>query len=84
MTVPLAPTLIVLGPSAADSNARSGTALPINLSHRECHPFQPWTLTQPRRTALERQPRAQSNRLLLAAADPAPPATDTEPWPLSP
>jgi hypothetical protein len=36
MTVPLTPTVIVLGPSAADSNARTGTALPINLSHREC------------------------------------------------
>ena len=32
MTVPLTPIAIVLGPSAADSNARTGTALPINLS----------------------------------------------------
>ena len=29
---PTDPTVIVLGPSAADSNARIGTALPINLS----------------------------------------------------
>jgi len=44
MTVPLTPTVIVLGPSAADSDARTGTALPINLSHRECRPLQSWRL----------------------------------------
>jgi len=62
MTIPLTPTVIVLDLSAADSNACTGTALPINLSHRECCPFQPRTLTQSRRTALERRPRAQINR----------------------
>ena len=77
MTVPLTPTVIVLGPSAADSNACAGTALPINLSHRECRPFQPWRLTQLARTALERRPRAQKNRFPLAAANPAPTATAT-------
>ena len=45
--------------------------------HRECRPFQPWRLTQSRRSALERRPSAQTNRLLLAAADPTPPATAT-------
>jgi hypothetical protein len=81
MTVPLTPTVIVLGPSAADS---TGTALPINLSHRECRPFQPWRLTQSRRTALERRPRAQTNRRPLAGANPAPTTTATEPRSLSP
>jgi hypothetical protein len=84
MTVPLTPTVIVLGPSAADSDARTGTALPINLSHRECRPLQSWRLTQSRRTALERRPRAQTNRLALAGANPAPTATATEAWSLSP
>src|SRR2546430_13683731 len=82
MTVPLTPTVIVLGPSAADSNACTGTTLPINLSHRECRPFQPWRLTQSRRTALERRARAQTNRLPLAGASPAPTATATAPPPL--
>jgi hypothetical protein len=75
MTVLLTSTVIVLSPSAADSNACTGSALPINLSHRECRPFQTWRLTQSRRRALERRPRTQTNRLLLAAADPASPAT---------
>jgi hypothetical protein len=35
MTVPLTSTIILLGPRAADSNACTDTALPINLSHRE-------------------------------------------------
>ena len=84
MTVPLMSTVIVLGTSAADSNARTGPTLPIILSYRECRPFQPWRLTQSRRIALERRPCPQTNRLLLAAADPAPPATATESLPLSP
>jgi hypothetical protein len=41
MTCPLTPTVIVLAPSAADSNACIGTALPINLSRLECRPFPP-------------------------------------------
>ena len=61
MTVLLTSTVIVLGPSAADSNACTGTALPINLSHRECRPFQPWRLTQSRRTA-SRTPAARANK----------------------
>jgi len=84
MTVTLTSTVIVLGPSAADSNACTGTALPINLSHRESRPFQPWRLTHSRRTAIERRPRAPTNRLPLTRANPAPNATATEPWPLSP
>ena len=84
MTVPLTPIVIVLGPSAADSNACTGTVLPINLSHRECRLFQPWRLTQSRRKPLERRPRAQTNRRPLAGANPAPTAAATEPWSLSP
>ena len=36
MTFPLTPTVIVLGLSPADSDACTGTALPINLSNLEC------------------------------------------------
>ena len=64
MTVALTPTMIVLGTDAADSNVRTGTALPINLSHRECRPFQPSRWPQSRRTDLKRRPRAQTNRPL--------------------
>ena len=84
MTVPLTPTVIVLGPSAADSDASTGTALLINLSLRECRPLQSCRLTQSRRAALERRPRAQTNRPPLAGANPASTATATEPWSLSP
>jgi hypothetical protein len=82
MTVLLMSTVIVLGPSVADSNAC--TALPINLSNRECRSFQSWRLTQSPCTALERRPRTQTNRLLFADPDSASPATVTEPLPLSP
>jgi hypothetical protein len=84
MTVLLMSTVIVLGPSVADSNACTGTALPINLSNRECRSLQSWRLTQSPCTALERRPRTQTNRLLFADPDPASPATVTEPLPLSP
>ena len=84
MTVPPTPTLIVLGSSAADNDACPGTALPINLSHRECRPSQTRRLMQSRRTDRERRTRAQTNRLPLPGADPPPTATATEPRPLSP
>ena len=84
MTVPLTSTIIMLGPRAADSNACTGTTLPINLSHREYQPFQLWRLTQSWRTALEHQQCARTNRLPLAAAKPAPTSTVSEPLPLSP
>jgi len=84
MTFPLTPTVIMLDLSPPDSDACTGTALPINLSHRESRPFQPWRLTHSRRTAIERRPRAPTNRLPLTRANPAPNATATEPWPLSP
>ena len=84
MTILLTSTVIVLSPSAADSNACSGFALPINLSNRECRPFQTWRLTHSWRTTLEPPSRTQTNRLLLAAANPVSPATVREPWPLSP
>jgi hypothetical protein len=54
MTVPLTLTAIMLGPSAADSNACIDTPLPINLSNLEHRPFPPRRLTQSRPTALER------------------------------
>jgi hypothetical protein len=84
MTVPLTPAVIVLGPSAADSNACTGTVLPINLSNQECRPFQPWRLTQSRRTARERRPCVQINRRPLADTNLAPTATAIELWSLSP
>jgi hypothetical protein len=46
MTFSLTPTVIVLGPSAADSNACTNTALPINLSNLQCRLFSPRRLTQ--------------------------------------
>jgi hypothetical protein len=84
MTVPPTPTVIVLGSSAAGSDACTGTALPINLSHGECRPSHTRRLMQSRRTALERRTRAQSNRLPLPGTDPAPTTTATEPRPLFP
>ena len=78
MTLLLTSNVIVLGPRAADSNARSGTALPINFCHRECRSYGRWRLTQSRRTVLERRPRAQTTRPLIAAADPASTATATD------
>ena len=81
MTFPLTPTLITLGITAADSNDRTGTALPINLSNQQRPPFPP--LPSPR-IALDRQPRAQTNCLPLTRANPAPTSTANEPLPLSP
>ena len=46
MTVPLTSTMIALGLGAADSNACTGTTLPINLSNLECRPFPSRRLTQ--------------------------------------
>jgi hypothetical protein len=83
MTVALTSTIIMLGPRAADSNACTGTALPIDLSHRQCHPFQLWRLTQSCRTALEHRQCAPTNRLPLAAIKPPPTSTISEPLPLS-
>src|ERR1700757_1840859 len=84
MTVPLTSTIIMLSPRAADSNACTGTALPINLCHRGYHPFQLWRLTQSWRTALEHRQCARINRLPLAAAKPTPTSIISEPLPLSP
>jgi hypothetical protein len=84
MTCPPMPAMIVLDPSAADSNACIGTALAINLSNRECRSVPPRRLTQSLRVALDRRPYEQIIRRLLAAANPTPPATANEPWPLSP
>ena len=65
MTVALTSTIIMLGPRPADSNAGTGTVLPINLSHREYLPFQLWRLTQSWRTALEHRV-VQTNKSLSA------------------
>ena len=65
MTVPLTSTVIVLGTSAADSNACTGTTLPINLSHRVCRPFPPWRLTQSRRSGLERRTEDATDQATL-------------------
>jgi hypothetical protein len=59
-------------------------ALPINLCHREYHPFQLWRLTQSWRTALVHRQCARTNRPPLAATEPAPTSTISDPLPLSP
>src|SRR5215813_4364679 len=79
MTVLLTSTEIVPGLRTSDSNARSGIALPINLHHRESRSFERCRSTQSRRTAFEQWPLAETNCLLLAAVDPASPATVTDP-----
>jgi hypothetical protein len=84
MTFSLTPTVIVLGPSAADSNVCTNAALPINLSNLQCRLFSPRRLTQSLHIALDRQPPMQINRLPLAHAHPAPTATADETLPLSP
>ena len=84
MTVPLTPIVIMLGTGDAESNVRTDAALPINLSHRERRPFQPSRLLQSRPTALKRRPCAQTTRLPITGANPAPTANATEPRPLSP
>ena len=84
MTFPLTPTAIVLGRSAADSNVRTGTTLPITLSNLECPTFPPPRRTQSLRIALDRWPRAQTNRLPLAGANPALTSSASKPSPLSP
>jgi hypothetical protein len=78
------PAIVVFGPTAADSNACTDTALPINLSNLQCRLFSPRRLTQSRRTALDRQPPMQINHLPLAHAHPAPTSTANETLPLSP
>jgi hypothetical protein len=84
MTFPLTSTAIMLGPSAADSNACTGTALPITLSNLECRTFPPPNSTQSLRIALDRWPRAQTNRLPLAGASPASTSSANKPSSLSP
>ena len=83
MTVPLTSTVIVLGPSAADSNACTGTTLPINLSHRECRPFQLWKLTQSR-AQLSSAGRAHKQIAFRSRRQPSPDRDRHEPLPLSP
>jgi hypothetical protein len=59
MTFPLTLTVIVLGLSPADSDARTGTVRPINRSNLECRPF--LLCGQ-----LRQQSRAQISRFPLA------------------
>ena len=84
MTSPLMLTVIGLDPSAADSNACTGTAMPIDLFNLECRSLPTRRLAQSLRGALDRRPYEQIIRRRLAAADSTPPATANEPWPLSP
>jgi hypothetical protein len=69
MTFPLTPTVIVLGLSPADSDACTGTPLPINFSNLGCRPFLPRTLTQLRRIDLDHRSRAQTSRFPLARSN---------------
>jgi hypothetical protein len=86
MTFPLTPTVIVLGLiiSLADSDACTGTALPINLSDLECRPFLPRRLTQLRRIALDHRFRAQTTCFPLARRNPGSTSSAEKPLPLSP
>jgi hypothetical protein len=84
MTFPLAPTPIVPGLSPADSDACTGTTLPINLSNLESRPFLPPRLTQLRRTALDHRSRAQTSRFPLARSNPGSTSSANKPLPLSP
>jgi hypothetical protein len=84
MTVPLTSPVIVRGRSAAGSNACTSTALPINLSQREGGSFQCRRSTKLPPTAPAHRGYPQPNRRQLAAANPAPIATTTEPRPLFP
>jgi hypothetical protein len=72
MTLPLTPTVIVLGPSAADSNACTNTALPINLSNLQCRLFSPRRLTQSLHIALDRQPPMQNKPPSARTRPPSP------------
>jgi hypothetical protein len=84
MTVPLTPTLMVPGLTAADRNACNGTALPINLSNLECRSFPTRRSTPPRREPLGHRPRAQTNRLPFALPNEGPVSSANKPLPLSP
>jgi hypothetical protein len=84
MTFPLTPTVIVLGLSPADSDACTGTALPINRSNLECRPFLRGRLTQLRRIALDHRYRAQTTCFPLARRNPGSMSSANKPLPLSP
>jgi len=80
MTILLTSTVVVLGPSAADNNACAGTMLPIKLFHRECHPLQPWKLTQ----IAAHSSRAPAARPSRRGRQPSPDRDRHEYRPLSP
>jgi hypothetical protein len=84
MTFPLTPTVIMLDLSPPDSDACTGTALPINLSNLESRPFLPRGLTQLRRIALDQRSRAQTSRFPLARSNPGSTSSANKPLPLSP
>jgi hypothetical protein len=84
MTFPLTPAVIVLGLSPADSDACTGTPLPINFSNLGCRPFLPRTLTQLRRIDLDHRSRAQTSRFPLARSNQDSTSSANKPPPLSP
>jgi len=83
MTFPLTPTVIVLGLSPADSDAYTGTALPISLSNLECRPFLPRRLTQLRRIGSITGP-ARKQTAFRSHANPGSTSSANKPLPLSP
>jgi len=85
MIAPLTPpAIVVLGPTAADSNAAISAALPINLQDLECRRFTSCRCTQLLPAGCDPQPTALTNSLPLARANPGPTSVANDPLPLSP
>lgn len=85
MIAPLTlPAIVVLGPTAADSNAAISAAQPINLHDLECRRFPSCRCTQLLPTGCDPQPTALTNSLPLARANPGPTSVANDPLPLSP
>jgi hypothetical protein len=84
MTFSLMLTVIVLSLSAADSDARTGPARPINRSNLQCRPFLPRRLTQLRHIALDHRSRAQTSRFPLERSNQDSTSSPNKPSPLFP
>jgi hypothetical protein len=84
MTFPLTHTVIVLGLSAADSDASTGTARPINRSNLQCRPFLSQRLTQLPRIDLDHRSREQTSRFPLERSNQDSTSSPNKPSPLSP
>jgi hypothetical protein len=84
MTFPLTLTVIVLGLSAADSDASTGTARPINRSNLQCRPFLSQRLTQLPRIDLDHRSREQTSRFPLERSNQDSTSSPNKPSPLSP